>query len=73
MTDLSPIHPDPAADPLSVGATIIDCGEHATVTGVETDGDAVAYEIEWEDGESGRIGGDEVELGVIDGTIRVVR
>ena len=68
VTDL----PDPTAGPLAEGATIVDCGDRATVTDVEQTDEAVAYELEYADGETERIGGRELELGKIDGTIRVI-
>lgn len=64
--------PDPTEHVLPEGATIIDCGDRATVMNVEQTDDAVAYDLEWADGEPGRIGGKELELGKIDGTIRVI-
>ncbi|ELZ05777.1 hypothetical protein [Natrialba aegyptia] len=64
--------PDPTDHALREGATIVDCGDRATVEHVEQT-DEVVYDLEFSDGDSGRLSGRELELGKIDGTIRVIR
>lgn len=52
------------------GTQIIDCGDQGEIIDTPDDDQAV-YEVEFEDGETVPYPPSEIELGIIDGTIRV--
>lgn len=54
------------------GATVIDCGDEGTIEEVHHDHDQVVYEVEFDDGGQLELTDQEMELGLADGTIKVI-
>lgn len=55
----------------SEGTKIVDCGDEGVIEEVRDVEDTVVYDIRFDDGDEASLPASEIEIGIVDGTIKV--